>query len=133
MTDQISDIEVEFEEDQNVQEPQKKKKSNFLSRALRSIFGGEIFVSLGEGRIVKWLVIGLVLGILYIYNAYRIEKKSREIQTLQKEVKKLQYDYVEEKSKLMQYSRQSSLIEQLKEEKIKASIVPPRKLIKKND
>ncbi len=130
MTEVEPKIELENEEEQI---PHKKEKSNFSSRVLRSIFGGEILVHLGEKRIIKWLIIGLILGISYIYNAYRVEKKSREIQKLQKEVKKLQYDYVDEKSKLMQYSRQSSLIKQLKNEGIKASKVPPRKLTKRND
>ncbi len=103
---------------------------SFVVRALRHFFGGELLVKFGERRVLKWFVIFLLSGTLYIYNSYRIEKKSREIQQLQRELKKMQYEYVEMKSKLMNFSRQSTLIEKLKNEGIKASKVPPRKLIK---
>lgn len=107
-----------------------KSGHGLVASLLRTVVGGEIFVQLGERKIIKWLFTGLLLGTLYIYNAYRVEKKSRQIQQLQRDIKRLQYDYVNNKSKLMHYSRQSSLIEQLKEEGIKASKVPPKKLFK---
>ncbi len=119
-------------EEQNIYEAQEQHPEqgnrNLVVRALRHFFGGELLVKLGERRVLKWFVVFLLFGILYIYNSYRIEKKSRKIQELQREIKKMQYEYVEMKSKLMNASRQSSLIESLKNEGIKASKVPPRKL-----
>ncbi len=114
------------------QEVAPKEKSNTFLRGLRHLFGGEVFIKFGERRVLKWLVIALLVGIVYIYNSYRIEKKSREIQQMQQRIKKLQYEYVEMKSKRMNFSRQSSLIKELKEEGIKASKVPPRKLVKQH-
>ena len=123
--------EEEINIEAEVKEVSPKEKSNAFLRGLRHLFGGELFIKLGERRVLKWLVITLLVGIVYIYNSYRIEKKSREIQQMQREIKKLQYEYVEMKSRLMNFSRQSSLIRELKEEGIKASKVPPRKLVKK--
>jgi len=53
------------------------------------------------------------LGILYIANAHFAEKGVRRIQTLQKEIKELKWEYTSIKSETMYKSMQSQIDESL--------------------
>lgn len=54
------------------------------------------------------------LGIIYIANSRFAEKKVRDIQVLQQEIKELNYEYMSIKSELMQSSMQSEVARKVK-------------------
>lgn len=61
----------------------------------------------------KYLLFLGFLGIMYIANAHFAEKSVRHIQTLQKEIKELKWEYTSIKSETMFKSMQSQIDESL--------------------
>ena len=51
-----------------------------------------------------------LLAVLYIYNGHYADKTIRHINRTSKEVKELQYEYIDVKSKVMGQSKQSELV-----------------------
>jgi len=51
-----------------------------------------------------------LLAVIYIYNGHYADKTIRAINLRTKEVKELQYDYIDVKSKVMGQSKQSELV-----------------------
>ncbi|HUR66696.1 MAG TPA: FtsL-like putative cell division protein [Chitinophagaceae bacterium] len=51
-----------------------------------------------------------LLAVLYIYNGHYADKTIRQINRTSKEVKELQYEYIDVKSKVMGQSKQSELV-----------------------
>lgn len=51
-----------------------------------------------------------VLAVVYIYNGHYADKTIRRINQTSKEVRELQYEYIDVKSKVMNQSKQSELI-----------------------
>ncbi len=80
----------------------KKKKTSYTA-----------FGSLGAALILKNLPFVLFLGFLamvYIANAHYAEKKVRQIQKAQTELKELRWHYMSLKSELMYNSKRSEMI-----------------------
>ena len=69
------------------------------------------------------------LGTIYIANAHYAEKKVREIQTLQKDLKETRWRYMSLKSELMYKSKQVEVAERAKEIGLKESREQPKKII----
>ena len=70
---------------------------------------------INAGMILKNLPYILFLGLLatvYIANAHYSEKKVRQIQQLQNEVKELRWNYMSIKSDLMYNSKRSEVVKQ---------------------
>ncbi|PIE88168.1 MAG: hypothetical protein CSA04_03315 [Bacteroidetes bacterium] len=74
-----------------------------------------------------------ILGIIYIMNAYKAEKKAIEINKLTVENKELRAEYLLLKSKMMYYSSQGNLARKLQERGIKEAMNPPTKITKKTE
>ncbi len=73
------------------------------------------FQDLNAGMILKNLPFILFLGLLatvYIANAHYSEKKVRQIQQLQNEVKELRWNYMSMKSELMYNSKRSQVVKE---------------------
>lgn len=51
-----------------------------------------------------------LLAVIYIYNGHYADKTIRSINRTSKEVKELQYEYIDVKSKVMGQSKQSELV-----------------------
>lgn len=51
-----------------------------------------------------------LLAVIYIYNGHYADKTIRNINRTSKEVKELQYEYIDVKSKVMGQSKQSELV-----------------------
>ncbi len=51
-----------------------------------------------------------LLAVIYIYNGHTADKTIRSINRTGKEVKELQYEYIDKKSKVMGRSRQSEVV-----------------------
>lgn len=74
------------------------------------------------------------LGFIYIANARYAEKKVREIQTLQKEIQKVSWEYLSIKSDLMLKSMQTEVTKETENRglDIKELRTPPKKIIVKD-
>lgn len=74
------------------------------------------------------------LGFIYIANARYAEKKVRKIQTLQKEIQKVSWEYLSIKSDLMLKSMQTEVTKETENRglNIKELRTPPKKIIVKD-
>tara|TARA_B110000914_G_C15163406_1_gene309418 strand:- start:167 stop:505 length:339 start_codon:yes stop_codon:yes gene_type:complete len=70
-----------------------------------------------------------VLAILHVANNHRIEKKVRQINKLETELKELRWMYMTSKSELMFKSKQSEVAKMVKEMGLKESENAPSKII----
>ena len=109
--------------------PQKNKKKNKNGAlSAQDILGGGFLTKERTVKHLPFLLFFAFMAIIYIGNSYYAEKNIRKIEKLQKEVKELRYEYITNKSKLMQSSRQSMVAKSLKNKGIKESTVPPNKI-----
>ncbi len=109
--------------------PQKNKKKNKNGAiSAQDILGGGFLTKERTIKHLPFLLFLAFLAIIYIGNSYYAEKNIRKIEKLQKEVKELRYEYITNKSKLMQSSRQSMVAKSLENKGIKESTVPPNKI-----
>ncbi len=69
------------------------------------------------------------LGTIYIANAHYAEKKVREIQILQKDLKETRWRYMSLKSELMYNSKQVEVAERAKDIGLKESKEQPKKIV----
>ena len=66
-----------------------------------------------------------VLAVVYIYNGHYADKTIRNINTVSRELKELQYEYKTLKSEVMFRSKQSELAKAVADQGLKELIVPP--------
>jgi len=69
------------------------------------------------------------IAMIYIANAHYSEKKVRQIQTLQAELKQQRWQYMSLKSELMYQSKRSEVIKKVKPLGLKASKKRPNKIV----
>ncbi len=84
------------------------------------------------GMILKNLPFILFLGLLaavYIANAHYSEKKVRQIQRLQREVKELRWNYMSLKSDLMYNSKRSEVVKQAEVLELGVPRRSPKKIV----
>lgn len=107
------------------EKPEKKKgRSKFWILLEGSFLTRERMI-----RQLPFLVMVTLMGVFYIFNSNYADKLVIQINNTKKELKELRYNYIHTKSKLMQSSRQSELVNRLASQGIKESMVPPRKII----
>lgn len=70
------------------------------------------------------------LGIMHVANNHRVEKKVREINKLEKELKALRWFYMTTKSDLMYKSKQSEVAKMVEEMGLEESVKAPYKIEK---
>jgi len=73
------------------------------------------------------LFIGFLL-LIYIANAHYAEKKVREIQKLEDEVKELRWQYISYKTELMYNSKRSEVLKGVKQKGLKPIKGKPKKI-----
>lgn len=66
-----------------------------------------------------------VLAVIYIYNGHYADKTIRNINTVSRELKELQYEYKTLKSEVMFRSKQSELAKSVADQGLKELTVPP--------
>lgn len=89
---------------------------------------------LNAGMILKNLPFILFLGLLaivYIANAHYSEKKVRQIQQLQNEVKELRWNYMSIKSELMYNAKRSEVVKEGKALNLRLPRTGPKKIVVK--
>lgn len=70
-----------------------------------------------------------VLGIVHVANNHRIEKKVREINKLERELKELRWMYMTTKSELMYKSKQSEVANMVEFMGLEESVKAPYKIV----
>jgi len=79
--------------------------------------------------IVKWLPFTLFLfclATLYIHNGHKAERKQRTIQRETDSLKQLRWQYMTQKTKMVNIMRQSKLSERAEQMGLKELLTPPK-------
>ena len=76
-------------------------------------------------RNISFFLFLAILAVLYIYNGHYADKTARNINTVTKELKELQYEYKTLKSEVMFRSKQSELAKSVEPFGLKELIAPP--------
>ena len=100
--------------------------------AKKSLKDYTAFGNITAAFVLKNLPFLLFLGFLvlfYIANAHYAEKKIREIQVKQKEIKHLRWQYMSIKTENMYNTKQSELVKNVESSELRISNVKPRKII----
>ena len=94
-----------------------------IARAARKFLGGEKIAE-STFRLFPFVLFISFLAFIYIANNYYAERKVRNINKLQKELKEIKYEHISTKSKLMQLSKQSQIAKKIEQTGIKESTEP---------
>lgn len=129
MTDQNNEQEsVEFID-------QKIERKEHKNISFRGILDGSLLARREVAKQLPFIIFLTLLGIIYIANRYHAERLSREVISLQAEVKELRAESITTASELMFISKQSE-VSKLVEQKglgLKESLVPPKKIVIEKD
>ena len=111
----------------------KPEKKNPLSkdkvgRSMHSMLDGTFLTRERFMRALPFILMLMLLGIVYITNIFQVERKKRQIDKLEEELRELRYEYISTRSKLMYESKPSEVALKLKETGIRESMVPPLKI-----
>lgn len=110
------------------------KQGGKIDKSLQNVLGGGFLTREKALSLLPFLMFLAAIALFYIGNNYVAEKKIREIEDLNSELKELRYEYITVKSELMFLSKQSQVAKKLKATGIKESTVPPEKIkIEKED
>jgi cell division protein FtsL len=110
----------------DIQQP--KKAATRWANPVKDVISGNVLV---RGYLVKhvpYIILLVVLAILYISNRYKNEKIAIEQQQLQEELKNLRSESITTAAELMRISRQTEVINLVKERgmELEESTVPPK-------
>ncbi|MBN3036482.1 MAG: hypothetical protein JW861_12925 [Bacteroidales bacterium] len=95
---------------------------------IRDILGGYFLTAVAAGKHLSFLLFLTFLGLIYIANSYYAEKTIRNIDRIQHDLKEMRYEYISNRSALMQGSRQSSIARKVAGMGVRESTVPPAKI-----
>lgn len=104
-----------------------------LGKTFQSILDGSILTREQMLKMLPFIFYLVFLAIIFIANTYYAERLVRRIDAGNKDLKELQIEYIDSRSKLMNSSRQSHLEEQLIGQGLKESTVPPYKISPEED
>ncbi len=114
----------------NIKEPVKVRvRKNRFGKSIHSILDGSFLTKDKALRFMPFLLFLSVLGIAYIANIYYAEKTIRQIEAVKRELKELNYDWTNTKSKLSNKRMQSEVAKRLEKKGIKQLTIPPSKII----
>ena len=99
----------------------RKSSSNRLSSILR----GEFIIEKSNVRLVPFLLLVVVLGLINIRSSFHAEKLLKQSIALEKEVADLRLTYITNKSRLMGLYRRSVVEGLVKNQGLKTSLTPP--------
>ena len=105
-----------------------KKRSNF-SRVIADVMGGDVFSKDGFVGLFPFVFYIVFLSMLYITNIYIAEDMSREIAGLNRKVEDLHVEYVYLESEVTKITKQSNMVDMLKNKAIRESVEPLRKIV----
>ena len=95
------------------------------SNTISSILRGEFIIEKSNVRLVPFLLLVVVLGLISIRSSFHAEKLLKQSIALEKEVADLRLTYITNKSRLMGLYRRSVVEGLVKNQGLKTSLTPP--------
>ncbi|MDO8899669.1 MAG: FtsL-like putative cell division protein, partial [Bacteroidales bacterium] len=120
---------TEQQEQVSQPKPQKKIKKNIFNRLFLDILGGDFLAQDWARRQANYILFLAAIALVYIANSFYTEGIARKIDTISRDLKELQFEYISSKSKLMHESKQSELTRKLKQTGLKESVEPVKKIV----
>ena len=99
-----------------------------MGRSMHSMLDGTFLTRERFMRALPLILMLMFLGIVYITNIFQVERKKRQIDKLEEELRELRYEYISTRSNLMYESKPSEVAIKLKETGVRESLVPPLKI-----
>ena len=124
----VGDVDVQDEVVPEVEEKPKKKSSK-VNKLIADIMGGDIFSKDGFVGLFPFFVYIVFLSMLYITNVYIAEDVSRDIAKSNRRIEDLHVEYVYLKSEITKITKQSNMVNMLKDKGIKESVEPLKKIV----
>ncbi len=100
-----------------------------VRNAVASVMGGDIFSKDGFVGLFPFFFYIVFLAMLYITNVYIAEDVSRNIAKSNREIEELHVEYVYLKSEITKITKQSNMVNMLKNKGIKESVEPLRQIV----
>jgi hypothetical protein len=113
--------------------PKKKQVHKLFARSVFDVINGNFLTNKNSLKQAPFVLFLTVVALFYIANSYYAERKIRQINKINNELKELRSEYITSKSKLMFVSKQSEVAKTAEEMglPIKESTTPPGKIIVK--
>jgi len=106
----------------------KDKKRINIAQTLGSILDGSFLTREKVIQLLPFAMFLVFLAMIYIANQYAALRRVKEIENTTKELKDLRNEHISTKSELMYQSKISEVAKRLKDEGIKESLIPPKKI-----
>lgn len=106
--------------------PKASKPKKMGGFSVGSVLRGEFLADEKTIKYVPFVLFLTALALVYIANAYYVERKVVKIQQLNKRVKDLHTNYVSVKADLMFSMKQTEIATKLMESGLKESVTPPK-------
>ncbi len=129
MKQEANYIRTEQQEQVSQPKPQKKIKKNIFNKLFLDVLGGDFLAQDWARRQVNYILFLAAIALVYIANSFYTEGIARKIDTISRDLKELQFEYISSKSKLMHESKQSELTRKLKQTGLKESVEPVKKIV----
>lgn len=107
--------------------PQSKKKP--AGGKVRNVLEGSFLVRDKVIGLLPFLVFLTFIGTLYIFNSNYANRTIISISKTKKQIEEQRFEYINNKSKLVQISRQTEIAKRLQNSGLKESKTPPRKIL----
>lgn len=121
------DVDLQGQDDP-VSEKKPRKPVRF-NKVISDVLGGDVFSRDGFVSLVPFFFYIVFLSMLYITNVYIAEDMSRDIMRLNRRIEDLHVEYVYIKSEITKITKQSNMVNMLKNKGIKESVEPLRKIV----
>jgi hypothetical protein len=102
-----------------------------IARGTHMLLDGALFTGQNTRQWLGVIFFLAFLGLIYISNSYLAEKKIREIEKTNRNIKELKFNYVQMRASLVEQSRPSVLAHKLEKYGIKPIVEPPGKIFLK--
>ncbi len=123
----IEDVDSQEQEDSvSEDKPKKRVKANKL---IADIMGGDMFSKDGFVNLFPFFFYIVFLSMIYITNVYIAEDISRDIAKSNRRIEDLHVEYVYLKSEITKITKQSNMVNMLKDKGIKESVEPLKKIV----
>lgn len=108
---------------------QNPKKGFKINKLIADIMGGDMFSKDGFVGLFPFFFYIVFLSMIYITNVYIAEDVSRDIAKSNRKIEDLHVEYVYLKSEITKITKQSNMVNMLKNKGIKESVEPLKKIV----
>lgn len=117
--------------DPSTNEGKKSGAAKKVSRPLAMLLSGSLLAREEVVKHLPFLFFLVFLGLIYIANGYMAEDAVRKINNINTDLKELRSEYITRKSDLMYTTKQSELIQIIKQKdlRLEESYQPPKKIV----